>query len=63
MPCWNRRAQPTVREAGRKMLDMSQVERIRDMLAHGHTPTEVKTELGVSYPTIRKYAAQDDFSP
>lgn len=42
---------------------MSQVERIRDMLAHGHTPTEVKTELGVSYPTIRKYAAQDDFSP
>ena len=32
------------------MLDMSQVERIRDMLAHGHTPTEVKTELGVSYP-------------
>lgn len=42
---------------------MSQAERIRDMLAHGHTPTEVKTELGVSYPTIRKYAAQDDFSP
>lgn len=42
---------------------MSQVERIRDMLAEGHTPTEVKEALGVSYPTIRKYASADDFSP
>lgn len=45
------------------MLDMSQVERIRDMLAEGHTPTEVKDALGVSYPTIRKYRQMDDFSP
>lgn len=33
------------------------------MLADGHTPTEVKGELGVSYPTTRKYASCDDFSP
>ena len=45
------------------MLDMSQIERIRDMLADGYTPTEVKETLGVSYPTIRKYAQEDDFSP
>lgn len=42
---------------------MSQIERIRDMLADGYTPTEVKETLGVSYPTIRKYAQEDDFSP
>ena len=45
------------------MLDMSQIERIRDMLADGYTPTEVKETLGVSYPTIRKCAQEDDFSP
>lgn len=45
------------------MLDMSQIERIRDMLADGYTPTEVKETLGVSCPTIRKYAQEDDFSP
>lgn len=45
------------------MLDMSQTERVRDMLADGHTPTEVKETLGVSCPTIRKYAQEDDFSP
>lgn len=45
------------------MLDMSQIERIRDMLADGYTPTEVKETLGASYPTIRKYAQEDDFSP
>ena len=45
------------------MLDMSRIERIRDMLADGYTPTEVKETLGVSYPTIRKYAQEDDFSP
>lgn len=33
------------------------------MLAEGHTPTEVRDELGVSYPTIRKYREMDDFSP
>ena len=33
------------------------------MLADGYTPTEVKETLGVSYPTIRKYAQEDDFSP
>lgn len=42
---------------------MSQIERIRDMLADGYAPTEVKGTLGVSYPTIRKYAQEDDFSP
>lgn len=45
------------------MLDMSRIERIRDMLADGYTPTEVKETLGASYPTIRKYAQEDDFSP
>ena len=45
------------------MLDVSQIERIRDMLADGYTPTEARETLGVSYPTIRKYAQEDDFSP
>ena len=45
------------------MPDMSQAGRIRDMLADGHAPTEVKEGLGVSYPTIRRYASCDDFSP
>jgi transposase len=45
------------------MLDMSQTERMRDMLADGYTPTEVKGTLGVPYPTVRKYAQEDDFSP
>lgn len=45
------------------MLDVSRIERIRDMLADGYAPTEVKETLGVSYPTIRKYAQEDDFSP
>lgn len=45
------------------MLDMSQIERIRDMLADGYTPTEVKETLGASYPTIRECAQEDDFSP
>lgn len=45
------------------MLDMSQMERIRDMLADGYAPTEVRETLGVSYPTIRRYAQEDDFSP
>ncbi|WP_432290712.1 IS21 family transposase [Olsenella uli] len=42
---------------------MSQIERIRDMLADGYAPTEVKETLGASYPTIRKCAQEDDFSP
>ena len=33
------------------------------MLADGYTPTEVKETLGASYPTIRKCAQEDDFSP
>ena len=41
---------------------MSQIERIRDMLADGYTPTEVKETLECT-PTIRKYAQEDDFSP
>lgn len=45
------------------MLDMSRIERIRDMLADGYTPTEVKETLGASCPTIRKCAQEDDFSP
>lgn len=45
------------------MLDMSQIERIRDMLADGYAPTEVRETLGASYPTIRKCAQEDGFSP
>jgi transposase len=42
---------------------MSQMERMRDMLADGHAPAGARETLGVSYPTIRKYAQEDDFSP
>ena len=45
------------------MLDMSRIERIRDMLADGYALTEVRETLGASYPTIRRYAQEDDFSP
>ena len=45
------------------MLGMSRIERMRDMLADGYTPTEVRETLGASYPTIRKCAQEDDFSP
>ena len=43
------------------MPDMSRIERIRDMLADGYAPTEVKETLGVSCPTIRKCAQEDGF--
>lgn len=36
---------PRIERQERKMLDMSQIERIRDMLADGYTPTEVKETL------------------
>ena len=44
-------------------LDMSQIERIRDLRALGYSPSEIRRETGYSYPTIRKYLAIDDFSP
>lgn len=48
---------------GRKgmALDMSQIERIRDLQALGYSPSEIRRETGYSYPTIRKYLAIDDF--
>ena len=42
-------------------LDMSQIERIRDLRALGYSPSEIKRETGYSYPTIRKYLAIDDW--
>ena len=44
-------------------LDVSQIERIRDLRALGYSPSEIRRETGYSYPTIRKYLAIDDFSP
>lgn len=44
------------------MLNMPQIERIRDLAAAGRRPSEIREETGTSYPTIRKYLAKDDFS-
>ena len=44
-------------------LDVSQIERIRDLRALGYSPSEIRRETGYSYPTIRKYLAIDDFFP
>lgn len=56
--------QPCVKkEAVRKMLNMSQIEKIRDLDRKGYRPSEIRERTGMSYPTIRKYLAVDDFSP
>lgn len=35
-------------------LDMSQIERIRDLRALGYSPSEIRRETGYSYPTIER---------
>ena len=47
----------------RKMLDMPTIQSIRSRRLKGETLTEIAEHEGVSIPTVRKYLAQDDFSP
>ncbi len=46
------------------MLDMSEIEVIRDLARKGYSRSEIKQKTGYSYPTIKKYLEGNmDFSP
>ena len=45
------------------MLDMSQINHIKDLSNCGYRISEINEKTGVDPKTIRKYLSQDDFSP
>lgn len=45
------------------MLTMSQINHIKDLSNCGYRITEISKKTGADPKTIRKYLAQDDFSP
>ena len=45
------------------MLNMSQINQIRDLFHTGYNVSEIHATTGVDRKTIRKYLEQDDFSP
>ena len=45
------------------MLTMSQINHIKDLSNCGYRISEISQKTGVDPKTIRKYLAQDDFSP
>ena len=45
------------------MLTMSQINDIRDLRKNGYPISKIANLTGVDRKTIRKYIAQDDFSP
>lgn len=45
------------------MLTMSQINHIKDLSNCGYRISEISKKTGVDPKTIRKYLAQDDFSP
>jgi len=47
----------------RQLLNMSQINHIRDLFRTGYNVSEIHATTGVDRKTIRKYLEQDDFSP
>ena len=45
------------------MLTMSQINHIKDLSNCGYRISEISKKTGADPKTIRKYLAQDDFSP
>lgn len=45
------------------MLDMSQINHIRDLNGSGYSVSEIRRITGSDRKTIRKYIRQEDFSP
>ena len=45
------------------MLDMSQINHIKDLSNCGYRISEINEKTGVDPKTIRKYLSQEDFSP
>ena len=45
------------------MLNMSQINHIRDLKKKGYKISEIHEETGVDPKTIKKYLDQSDFSP
>ena len=54
---------PILIEGGKEMLNMSQVNNIRDLGKRGYRISEISRIIGADRKTIRKYLEQDDFSP
>ena len=42
---------------------MAKIDRIRSMAADGYGPSAISDQVGVDRKTVRKYLAQEDFSP
>ena len=45
------------------MLNMSQVNNIRDLRRKGYRISEISRTIGIDRKTVRKYLEMDDFSP